>query len=87
MVASVMSFWHSFLLLVCFPMLVFALTFFFANVLLKGPSMLFDRLCVHQTDAELKKKALESIPVFVANSKRMLILWDETFMGRLWCVL
>ena len=34
---------------------------------------------------DLKQQQIAALPVFVANSSRMLILWDDTYFERLWC--
>lgn len=44
-----------------------------------------DKLCIHQTRLDLKVAGVSSLPAFVANSNRMLILWCETYFERLWC--
>jgi len=79
-----------FVILVHFPMAVFFAVFFFGQRLSCGyysPSMWLDKLCVHQTNAELKERQIGALPVFVAGSSRMLVLWDSTYFERLWCSL
>ena len=73
--------------LVCLPMTIFFLVFIFGQKLCGAhwASFWLDRLCVHQSDMGLKQKQIAALPVFVANSSRMLILWDETYFERLWC--
>lgn len=68
--------------LVCLPVATFFVVFFFGQELSAGcwsPSLWVDKLCVHQTNLELKAEQIASLPVFVAHSSRMLILWDETY--------
>jgi len=81
----------SHLLLPCFvylPMATFLIVFFFGQQLSLGlwsPSVWIDRLCIHQTDLELKAEQIKSVPTFVARSSRMLILCDGSYFERLWC--
>eukprot|EP00438_Fugacium_kawagutii_P029466 Skav209233 [mRNA] locus=scaffold293:351644:354299:- [translate_table: standard] len=70
--------------LVCWPMGVFILTYFFGHVRSKK-SFWFDAVCVDQSNLFLKAQALQAIPAFIAQSNTMLILWDETIFERLWC--
>lgn len=46
-----------------------------------------DKVCVSQTDEELKRRSILSLGAILANSRRMLLLWDPTYITRLWCVL
>ncbi|CAE7483627.1 unnamed protein product [Symbiodinium sp. CCMP2592] len=79
------------LLLPCFvylPMVCFFIVFFFGQQLSFGlcsPSVWIDRLCIHQTDLELKADQIKSVPTFVARSSRMLVLCDGSYFERLWC--
>ncbi|CAE7235079.1 unnamed protein product [Symbiodinium sp. CCMP2592] len=69
-------------------MATFFLVFFFGQQLSLGlwsPSVWIDRLCIHQTDLELKAEQIKSVPTFVARSSRMLILCDGSYFERLWC--
>lgn len=45
-----------------------------------------DRICIHQEQQELKSKGILSIGGFIKHSRSMLVLWDPTYVGRLWCV-
>ena len=60
-------------------MAVFCLVYFFGHTLCRK-TFWFDRICVNQTDLELKAKALDALPHFVANSSEMLILLDEKYL-------
>ncbi|CAJ1378344.1 unnamed protein product [Effrenium voratum] len=74
--------------LVYLPIAAFFLVFIFGQQLTGGrwaPSVWVDKLCIHQTDMERKAEQIVSLPVFVARSSRMLILWDDTYFERLWC--
>jgi len=45
-----------------------------------------DRICVNQDDEEEKCSAILSIGAIIKNSKAMLVMWDSTYVERLWCV-
>lgn len=53
----------------------------------RGRALFFDKLCVHQADAELKAEGIRGIAAFVGRSKRMLLLWSPKYFTRLWCTL
>ncbi|CAE7243290.1 Top3a, partial [Symbiodinium necroappetens] len=77
-------------ILVYLPMGVFFLMFFFgqhATHPFWPTSLWVDRACAHQTDHELKRRQIQALPVFVARSSSMLVLWDDEYFQRLWCQL
>ncbi|CAE7465347.1 unnamed protein product [Symbiodinium necroappetens] len=45
-----------------------------------------DVACVNQHDPQLKMEALVSIGAFLKRSRSLLVLWDATFVSRLWCM-
>ncbi|CAE8642198.1 unnamed protein product, partial [Polarella glacialis] len=49
-------------------------------------SYFFDRLCINQSDAELKQAGIDSIGAYLRNSDSMLVLWAPEYFTRLWCV-
>ncbi|CAE7550052.1 unnamed protein product [Symbiodinium sp. CCMP2592] len=68
------------------PMTVFFIVFFFGQELSLGqwsPSIWIDRLCIHQTDLELKAEQIHFVPTFVVRSSRMLILCDGSYFERI----
>ena len=74
--------------LVCVPMTIFFIVYIFGQQIFCGhqsPSVWLDKLCVHQTDTAKKEEQVNALPVFVAHSTKMLILWDDTYFERLWC--
>ena len=71
-------------MLVYWPMLVFFLVYFLGHRWHRERYW-FDKLCVHQHDPEMKNRAICSLPLFVMNSRRLLVLWDESYFERLWC--
>jgi len=49
-------------------------------------TVFLDKVCIHQTNLALKQQGVESIGGFLKHSDRMLVLWDESYARRLWCV-
>ncbi|CAE8601726.1 unnamed protein product [Polarella glacialis] len=49
-------------------------------------SYFFDRLCINQSDVELKMAGIDSIGAYLRNSDSMLVLWAPEYFTRLWCV-
>ncbi|CAE7578636.1 unnamed protein product [Symbiodinium sp. CCMP2592] len=45
-----------------------------------------DIACIHQTDPVLKAEGLISMGAFLKNSESFLVLWDTTYISRLWCM-
>ncbi|CAL1164142.1 unnamed protein product [Cladocopium goreaui] len=70
--------------IVAWPLLVFLAVYFLGH-LWDSRSFWFDRICVDQQNASLKLQTIQAIPGFVAQSKKMLVLWDDTYFERLWC--
>ncbi|CAK9008858.1 E3 ubiquitin-protein ligase ZNRF3 [Durusdinium trenchii] len=46
-----------------------------------------DKFCVHQKDADLKRRGVRAFAGFVAASQRLLLLWSPRYFTRLWCTL
>ena len=59
---------------------------FSANPPIKPRKVFVDVACISQYDPVLKKEGIVSIGGFLKKSKRLLVMWDETVMTRLWCV-
>eukprot|EP00438_Fugacium_kawagutii_P011703 Skav231758 [mRNA] locus=scaffold695:102828:104060:- [translate_table: standard] len=49
-------------------------------------SIFLDCICIHQRNASKKAQALLSLGAFLKNSSNFLLLWDDTYTSRLWCV-
>jgi len=45
-----------------------------------------DKACISQTNSEKKKRGIESIGAILGLSKNLLVLWDQGYLKRLWCV-
>ncbi|CAJ1396594.1 unnamed protein product [Effrenium voratum] len=52
-----------------------------------GRTIFLDRICIHQEDPKMKGKAITSMGGFLKHSEELLILFDETYTQRLWCVI
>ncbi|CAK9008315.1 unnamed protein product [Durusdinium trenchii] len=50
-------------------------------------TIFLDRMCIHQTEAKTKAAGLVSMGAFLKNSEKFLLLWDDTYVSRLWCML
>ncbi|CAE7362283.1 unnamed protein product [Symbiodinium sp. CCMP2456] len=77
-------------IVVYLPVAVFLLVFFFGQHVVhrfRPMSIWLDRACIHQTDHEFKRRQIQALPVFVARSSSMLVLWDDEYFQRLWCQL
>ena len=71
--------------LVGWPVAVFLLVYF-CGYIFDRKTFWFDRLCVNQGNLHLKTQTLQAVPAFVAEAEKMLVLWDDTLCGKLWCV-
>ena len=72
-------------MLVGWPVASFLLVYF-GGYILDRKTFWFDRLCVNQGNLPLKTQTLQAVPAFVAQAERMLVMWDDTLCGKLWCV-
>ena len=49
-----------------------------------APRMVFlDKLCVHQTQMELKQEGINGLRAFVQCSEKLLVLWSDQYFNRL----
>ena len=69
---------------------VFVVVIFFKHDLLHrispSPSTFLDKVCINQTDAQLKLVGILKLGACLANSKRMLILYSDVYLQKLWTV-
>ncbi|CAJ1342376.1 unnamed protein product, partial [Effrenium voratum] len=49
-------------------------------------STFLDRMCINQSNTQLKSEGVASIGAFLRMSETMLVLWDVTYVKRLWCL-
>ncbi|CAE7853237.1 unnamed protein product [Symbiodinium microadriaticum] len=47
----------------------------------------YDQICINQHNKELKTAGLLSIGAFLKQSEEFLLVWDDTYAARLWCIL
>jgi len=75
---------------------VFMLTLFFKHDILPvvckvlgwvdSPNIFLDKTCIHQTDVVLQEQGITKLGAFLHNSKRMLILYSDVYLRKLWTV-
>merc|ERR1719160_1756813 len=51
-----------------------------------GPGVFLDKVCIHQTDLELKAEGVKSLAGFLKRSKSALVVYNEHYLRRLWTV-
>lgn len=75
-------------LVICPLLGLFALLFWqrLRGRLLRPRFVFFDKICIHQTNAEAKAQAILSLSGFLRSSQRLVILWTPRYLTRLWCV-
>ena len=61
---------------------------YYATLLLwrRKKLVFLDVACICQTDATLKAEGLISMGAFLKSSKFLVVLWDTTYVSRLWCM-
>ena len=73
---------------ICVWPLVFGLGCSLLILLLwRGQKLVFvDRMCINQVNPRLKAEGIVSLAGILKTSESMLVLWDEAFGERLWCL-
>ena len=51
-----------------------------------GAATFLDKVCIHQTDPEKKKAGISKIGAFLAISSRVLIIYSDVYLQKLWTV-
>lgn len=67
---------------------IFGSILFFLTLLLwpRTEGVFLDACCIHQTNLRKKADGIRSMSGILKQSKRMLVLWDKTYVDRLWCM-
>ena len=47
-----------------------------------GDSVFLDRICIHQGNNALKAQAILHLGAFMKSSKRLVVVWDKTYLSR-----
>ena len=68
------------------PTAVFFTTYFSGHLLKSRASFWIDQVCVHQRNLLMKTQTLQALPGIIAQSAQMLVVWDEIYFQRLWCI-
>ena len=79
---------HQDILFRCFfvwPLLVFV-SIYACGHLFSRRSFWFDQVCIDQRNLLLRCQALKAVPAFVANATGLVVLYDDTYFERLWCI-
>jgi len=53
---------------------------------LRGQMLFVDKACIHQEDAVLKQAGVESLGAFLVRSRRMLVIYNDLYLKKLWTV-
>jgi len=51
-----------------------------------GPTCFLDKSCIHQTDSDLKRKGIQSLAAFLAYSWKLVVVYSDTYLVKLWTV-
>ncbi|CAE7573523.1 unnamed protein product, partial [Symbiodinium sp. KB8] len=49
-------------------------------------AVFLDQICIHQHDGSLKMEGILNIGAIMKKSRSLLVLWDQTYVERLWCI-
>lgn len=62
------------------------LVYAFGHILWRRTCCFLDCASICQSDAELKAAGISNIPAFLRASRELVVLWDEWYFTRLWCI-
>eukprot|EP00929_Paragymnodinium_shiwhaense_P029313 TRINITY_DN16822_c0_g1_i1.p1 TRINITY_DN16822_c0_g1~~TRINITY_DN16822_c0_g1_i1.p1 ORF type:complete len:585 (-),score=24.09 TRINITY_DN16822_c0_g1_i1:139-1893(-) len=69
--------------------LIYFIALFFGQRLstaCRSPCKVFlDKLCIHQTDEQLKTEGILGLAGFLRASRQLVVLWSPRYFSRLWC--
>ena len=49
-----------------------------------GRFVFVDKVCIHQTDADLKRRSIEKLGAYLCESNEMLVVFTENYLRKLW---
>ncbi len=49
-------------------------------------AVFFDKICINAKDYEQKEAGIRSLGGIIMRSKQMIVVWNDTYFERLWCV-
>lgn len=53
---------------------------------IKGLVVFLDKTCIHQEDMDIQRRGIEKLGAFLANSERMVVLYTDVYLKKLWTV-
>jgi len=51
-----------------------------------GPTLFLDKTCIDQVDEQRKRRGIQSLAAFVRHSNKMLVIYSDTYLHKLWTV-
>jgi len=51
-----------------------------------GPTLFLDKTCIDQVDEQRKRRGIKSLAAFVRHSNKMLVIYSDTYLHKLWTV-
>lgn len=75
----------------CISIPVFVIALFFSHDVQRllpcsSPSVFLDKTCIHQVDLVKQRQAIEKLGAYIFNSERMVVLYTEEYLRKLWTV-
>jgi hypothetical protein len=53
---------------------------------IRGPTLFLDKACIDQVDEQRKRRGIQSLAAFVRHSNKMLVIYSDTYLHKLWTV-